>query len=93
MAKENREAGHMLGHNDPKKQHQKTTEKQAQMRKGAANNDGSISQQAARAMLRSSPASRTHNQRKALLAFADYVYTECYQRERGGEEKVDISLF
>lgn len=34
MAKENREAGHMLGHNDPKND-TKTTETQAQMRKGA----------------------------------------------------------
>lgn len=92
MAKENREAGHMLGQNDPKKKTTpKQTEKQAQMRKGAANNDGSISQQAAQAMLGSTSCA-TH-MRRALLKFADYVYTECYQRERGGEEKVHILLF
>lgn len=74
-----------------KKTTPKQTEKQAQMRKGAANNDGSISQQAAQAMLGSTSCA-TH-MRRALLEFADYVYTECYQRERGGEEKVHILLF
>lgn len=54
MAKENREAEHMLGHNDPKQNN--TKKKETQMKRAWVhhNKDKSISQQAAQAMLSSS---------------------------------------
>lgn len=74
MATENREAEHMLGHNDPKqtKQQKETQMKSAWHEYKKKNNDKSISQQAAQAMLSSKLPSA------AFLLFADYVHTECY---------------
>lgn len=54
MAKENREAEHMLGHNDPKNN---TKTENSRRWEEHENNDDSISQQAAQAMLSSGPGS------------------------------------
>lgn len=80
MAKENREAEHMLGHNDPKQnKHQKKKKRETQMKRAwvqQKHNDERISQQAAQAMLSSSlPYVLPWT---ALLLFANYVYTKRY---------------
>lgn len=85
MAKENREAGHMLGHNDPK--NTKTTEKQAQMRKGAGHND-SISQQAAQAMLWSS-----HTYEKSIVCVCWLCLHRMLLEREGRGGKIPNSLF
>ncbi len=78
MAKENREAEHMLGRNDTQKKNNNTRKKETQMKRAWVhkNHDKSISQQAAQAMLPSKlPSARPWG---ALLLFADYVCTERY---------------
>lgn len=81
MAKENREAKHMLGHNDPKNNTKKKRRCKWKEHMYTKDNDKSISQQAAQAML-SSSAPFTHPLVKSIA----FVCWLCLQRmllERG----------
>lgn len=81
MAKENREAEHMLGHNDKKKQ------KQTQKRKRHKWEEHDYSKIMRRASANKQLKQCFHQAPsvhpwRALLLFADYVETGCYRRER-----------
>lgn len=80
MAKENREAEHMLGHNDPKQNNTKKEKRETNEESMSSTKTMSISQQAAQAMPPSSAALRTSREEHCFCLLT--MSTQNVTRER-----------